>query len=104
MLIPTHRRPTTPGEILVEQFLKPLGISQTALAERLGIPIQRVNLIVNGKRNITPETAWLLAGALATTPEFWMNMQTGYDLAVSKPKKLPAPFPAAKKAGARDAA
>jgi len=103
MLIPTHRRPTSPGEILLEQFLKPLGISQTALAERLGIPIQRVNLIVNGKRGITSETAWLLAGALSTTPEFWMNMQTGYDLAVSKPKKLPAPFPGAKAAARQTA-
>lgn len=98
MLIPSNRPPIHPGELLDRQFLKPLGISQTALAARLGIPIQRVNLIINGKRGITPEMAWLLAGALDTTPDFWVNMQSGYDLSLSKPKKLPAPFPEAKAA------
>ena len=98
MLIPAHRPPTHPGELLDRLFLKPLSISQTALADRLGIPIQRVNLIINGKRGITSETAWLLAAALDTTPEFWMNMQTGFELSMSKPKKLPAAFPEAKAA------
>lgn len=98
MLIPTNRPPIHPGELLDRQFLKPLGISQTALAARLGIPIQRVNLIINGKRGITPETAWLLAAALDTTPELWVNMQTGYELSISKPKKLPPVFPKAKSA------
>jgi addiction module HigA family antidote len=79
-MIPEKGVTTHPGEVLLEEFLKPLEISQSRLAEHLGIPVQRVNELVNGKRGITPETAWLLAKALGTTPEFWMNLQTMYDL------------------------
>ena len=68
-MIPTHRIPTHPGEILLEEFLKPLGLSQAALARHLGIPLQRVNELVRGKRGLSPQTAWLLAGAFGTTPE-----------------------------------
>ena len=78
-MIPTNRIPTHPGEVLAEDFLKELDLSQVRLAEHLGIPVQRINELVNGKRGVTPETAWLLAGAFGSTPEFWMNLQTAYD-------------------------
>jgi antitoxin HigA-1 len=84
-MIPTHRIPTHPGEILLEEFLKPLGISQAALARHLGVPLQRVNEIVRGKRGISPETAWLLSGAFGTTPDYWVNMQAHHDLAADRP-------------------
>jgi len=86
-MLPTNRVPTHPGEILSEEFLKPLGVTQVALAEHVGVPIQRINELVRGKRGITPETAWLLAGALGTTPDFWVNLQSSYDLALSRPTK-----------------
>ncbi len=75
-----NRPPTPPGEILLEEFLKPLGMTQVALAEKMGVPIQRVNTLVNGKRGVTAETAILLADVLDTTPEFWMNLQVVFDL------------------------
>jgi addiction module HigA family antidote len=83
-LIPENRIPTHPGEMLFEEFLNPMGMTQVALAEHIGVPIQRVNEIVRGKRGISAETAWLLSGALGTTPEFWMNLQSGYDLAQNR--------------------
>ncbi len=82
---PVHRVPTHPGEILLEEFLVPLGQSQVALAEHLGVPVQRINELVRGKRGVTHETAWLLAQALNTTPEFWLNLQSAYDLARNRP-------------------
>jgi addiction module HigA family antidote len=86
-MIPENRIPTHPGVILGQEFLKPLGISQVALAAHLGVPVQRINELVRGKRGITPETAWLLAQALSTTPEFWVNLQAVYDLARSRPSQ-----------------
>lgn len=86
-MLPKNRIPNHPGEILLEDFLKPLGVSQVALAEHLGVPVQRINELVRGKRGVTPETAWLLAGALGTTPEFWINLQANHDLVRSRPKK-----------------
>ncbi len=86
-MLPKNRIPTHPGEILREEFLKPLGVSQVALAEHLGVPVQRINELVRGKRGVTSETAWLLAGALGTTPEFWINLQTNHDLARNRPRK-----------------
>ena len=86
-MVPKNRVPTHPGEILLEEFLAPLGITQVALAEHIGVPVQRVNEIVRGKRGITPETAWLLGEALGTTPQFWLNLQSNYELAVTKPRK-----------------
>ena len=86
-MLPENRIPTHPGEILQEQFLDPMDITQVALAKHLGIPVQRVNEIVRKKRGITPETAWLLAQAFDTTPDFWMNLQTNHDLALNRPKK-----------------
>jgi len=74
-MIPKNRRPTSPGEILREEFLTPKKMTQGDLAARLGVPIQRINLLVNGRRAVTAEKAILLAKALGTTPEFWMNLQ-----------------------------
>jgi addiction module HigA family antidote len=84
---PTHRIPTHPGEILREEFLVPLGLTQVSLAEHLGVPLQRVNELVRGRRGVTPETAWLLSQAFGTTPEFWLNLQASYDLAVTRPAR-----------------
>ena len=84
-MLPKKRIPTHPGEILREEFLDPMGLTQVELAEHLGIPTQRINEIVRGKRGVTPESAWLLAQALGTTPEFWMNLQAAHDLAAAKP-------------------
>jgi addiction module HigA family antidote len=86
-MIPKFRVPSHPGEILAEEFLRAGGITQSRLAEHLGIPVQRVNEIVKGKRGVSAETAWLLAGALGTTPEFWLNLQRDYDLAASRPRR-----------------
>ena len=86
-MIPAHRIPTHPGEIVREEFLKPLGVTQVALAAHLGIPLQRVNELVRGKRGVTPQTAWLLAQAFETTPEFWLNLQAAYDLARNRPAR-----------------
>lgn len=84
-MIPENRIPTHPGAILQREYLDPLGITQVALAAHLGVPVQRINELVRGKRGVTPETAWLLAQALGTTPEFWMNLQSAYDLARCRP-------------------
>lgn len=86
-MIPTHRTPTHPGEVLLEEFLDPMGLTQVAFAEHLNVSVQRINEIVKGKRGVTPETAWLFGQALGTTPEFWLNLQSTRDLAVSKPKQ-----------------
>ncbi|HIF92404.1 MAG TPA: addiction module antidote protein, HigA family [Myxococcales bacterium] len=87
---PEKRTPTHPGEILRADFLEPFGQSQVALAEHLDVSVQRVNELVRGKRGVTPEIAWLLSQALNTTPEFWLNLQTAFDLAVFRPaRKVP---------------
>ena len=82
---PEKRTPTHPGEILRLDFLEPLGQSQVALAEHLDVSVQRINELVRGKRGVTPETAWLLSQAFNTTPEFWLNLQSTYDLATTRP-------------------
>lgn len=74
------RRPTPPGEMLLEEFLKPSGITQVALAAKMGVPIQRVNGIISGRRAVTAETAILLARAMGTTAELWLNLQVAVDL------------------------
>jgi addiction module HigA family antidote len=84
---PKNRVPTHPGEVLLEEFLKPLGQTQVALAGHLGVPVQRINELVRGKRGVTPDTAWLLSQALGTTPEFWLNLQAAHDLALNRPRK-----------------
>lgn len=79
MLIP-NRKPIHPGEILNEEFLTPLGITQTRLAADIGVPVQRINLLVRGKRGVTPDTALRLARYLRTSPEVWLNLQQTWDL------------------------
>ena len=79
-MLPTHKVSPHPGEILLQEFLIPLKMPQSQFAKHLGIPFQRVNEIVKGKRGITAETAWLFSEALGTTPEFWMGLQSAHDL------------------------
>ena len=74
------RRPTSPGQMLLEECLKPAGITQVALAEKMGVPIQRVNGIIAGRRAVTADTAILLSRALGTTAELWLNLQVAVDL------------------------
>lgn len=81
-LVPIH-----PGEILDEEFLKPMKISQSKLARDIDVPTRRINEIVRGKRAITSDTAMRLAAYFGTTPEFWMNLQTTYDLRVLSQKQ-----------------
>ena len=97
-LIPTHRTPTHPGEILLEEFLGPMRITQRELANAIKVPYQRVNEIINGRRGITPSTALRLAKVFGVSADFWMNMQLRWDLyfarksesnALSKIKPLP---------------
>jgi addiction module HigA family antidote len=83
-MLPKNRPPTTPGEMLLEEFLRPLGMTQVALAARMGVPVQRVNGLVNGKRAITPETAILLARALKTSPQVWLHLQANHDLWIAQ--------------------
>ncbi len=71
---------TTPGEILAEEFLTPLGVSQYRLAKDIGISSRRINEIVQGKRAITPDTALRLGKYLGVSAQFWLNLQTRYDL------------------------
>lgn len=78
--VPTHREPTHPGEMLLEEFLKPMRLSQRDLAEGIRVPYQRVNELVNGKRGVTPGTALRLAKYFGNTPAFWMNLQLRWDL------------------------
>ena len=100
-MLPKNRPPTSPGEVLVEEFLGPLGMTQVELARRMNIPLQRVNTVVTGKRAITAETAVLLARVLGTSAAFWMNLQVAVDLwnaerklAATAPRKAAAPHKA----------
>ena len=88
--IPTHREPTHPGEMLLEEFLRPMGITQRQLSDAIKVPYQRVNEIINGKRGITPSTALRLAKYFGTSEDFWLNLQLRWDLyrAVRKEKEV----------------
>ena len=86
-MLPTDRVPTHPGEILELEFLQPMNLTEMALAQHLNIPVERINEVVQRKKGITPTTAWLFSQAFGTTPQFWMNLQTNYDLALSRPKE-----------------
>lgn len=79
-MLPSHRIATHPGQILLQEFIDPSGLTQAELARALAIPLNRVNELVRGKRGVTPETALLLAGYFKNSAEFWMNLQTAYDL------------------------
>jgi addiction module HigA family antidote len=80
--------PIHPGEILLEEFLKPLKISQNALSRDLDVPLQRINQIVLGKRAITVDTALRLAKYFGTTPELWLNLQARYELELARDTNL----------------
>jgi addiction module HigA family antidote len=78
--VPTHRDPTHPGEMLLEEFLNPMGLTQRELAMAIHVPYQRVNELVNKRRGVTPSTALRLAKYFGTSPDFWMNLQLRWDL------------------------
>ncbi len=85
--VPTHREPTHPGEILLEEFLKPLGMTQKDLANAIHVPYQRINEIINKKRGITPGTALRLAKFFGTSEDFWLNLQLRWNLYNAKKKE-----------------
>ena len=92
-----QREPTTPGEILHEEFLKPLSMSQADLADHIGCDVKVINRIVNGRSSVTAAMAIRLGAALRMSPEFWLNAQQAVDIyhASRKMKKVPAPIPLA---------
>ena len=91
------RKPTTPGEILTEEFLRPLGMTQAQLAKHIGCDVKVINRIVNGRSAVTAEMAIRLGAALRMTPEFWLNAQQAVDIyrAARRLKRVPAPLPLA---------
>ena len=89
MTIPMHREPTHPGEMLLREFLEPAGMTQVEAARQMGIPLNRLNEIIKGKRGITADTAWKLAALFDTTPESWMMLQANHDLYRAKHRALP---------------
>jgi len=98
--IPKHGPPTHPGEMLLEEFLKPLKITQSELAEKLGVSYPRVNELIHAKRGITPDTALRLEKLFGMEAQFWLNLQLAWDLyhvthsstakEIKKIKRLPA--------------
>jgi antitoxin HigA-1 len=78
--LPTHRPPTHPGEMLLEEFLNPLGITQSAFAIRLGVSFPRLNEVINGRRSVTPDTALRLAQVTGMSADFWLGLQQDWDL------------------------
>jgi addiction module HigA family antidote len=78
--VPTNRTPTHPGEILLEEFLNPMGLTQRDLADGIHVPYQRINDLVNGRRGMTPNTALRLAKFFGNSPASWMNLQLRWDL------------------------
>lgn len=78
--LPTHRAPTHPGEMLLEEFLKPLGVTQTAFAFRLGVSYPRLNEIIKGRRGVTVDTALRLEKVLGMSAGFWLGLQHDWDL------------------------
>jgi len=79
-MLPAHRVSSHPGQVLLKEFLQPLGLTQVKLAKAINIPQNRVNELIRGKRGMTPETALLLAEYFSNSAEFWMNLQTAHDL------------------------
>lgn len=98
--IPTHGPPTHPGAMLLEEFLKPLGMTQVDLAERIGVSFPRVNELINGKLGVTPDTALRLERLFGMEAQFWLNLQLAWDLyrathspaakAIRKIRRLPS--------------
>ena len=79
-----ERPPVPPGEILIEEFLRPLGLSQTEAAARMDMPLNRLNEIIRGRRGVSARTALRLSDLLGTTPQFWLNLQAAVDLYQAK--------------------
>ena len=79
-MLPTHRIATHPGQVLLQEFLEPMKLTQKELAQSMGIPLNRINELIRGKRGVTPETALLLSGYFENSAEFRINLQTTYDL------------------------
>ncbi len=86
--VPTSRTPTHPGEMLLEEFLNPMGLTQRELADAIHVPYQRINDLVNGRRGITPSTALRLAKFFGMTPDFWMNLQLHWDLYFAQKEEM----------------
>ena len=78
--VPTNRQPTRPGEMLLEEFLKPMGLTQQEISQALGLPYQRINELINGRRALTPSTALRLAKYFGNSAGFWMSLQLRWDL------------------------
>ena len=78
--VPTHREPTHPGEMLLEEFLDPMGLSQRDVSEAIGVPYQRINELVNRHRGVSPSTALRLSKFLGTSADFWLHLQQRWDL------------------------
>lgn len=102
--VPTDRTPTHPGEMLLEEFLKPMGLTQQELADAIHVPYQRVNELVNGKRGLTPSTALRLEKFLGMSASFWLNLQLRWDLYFAQRAEEGAlatitPYPTAKATG-----
>ena len=88
----TSRVPTHPGEILLHEFLEPLGVDVCELAQHMGIAEDELKSVVSGRANMTSRLAWLLSMAFGTTPRFWMNLQSSYALASDRPEREIPPF------------
>jgi addiction module HigA family antidote len=88
------KNPVTPGEMLVEEFLKPLAITQKAFANHIGVDTKTINRVINGHTGVTPELAMKFAAALSTSPEFWLNLQHAVDIwkVHQRSKELPKPL------------
>jgi addiction module HigA family antidote len=103
-MLPLHRVSTHPGQVLLKEFLEPLGLTQLKLAKAIHIPQNRVNELVRGKRGVSPETALLLADYFKNSAEFWMNLQTAYDLTrVRAERKQPMAVPRSRSRSAQKA-
>jgi addiction module HigA family antidote len=85
--VPTSRTPTHPGEMLREEFLVPMGITQRELADAIRVPYQRINDLVNGRRGVSTSTALRLAKFFGTSPDFWLNLQLRWDLYFAQEKE-----------------
>jgi addiction module HigA family antidote len=88
--VPTHRPPTHPGEMLLEEFLIPMELTQRNLAKAIHVPYQRINEIINKRRGITPSTALRLSRFFGVSEDFWMNLQLRWDLYFSREKEAVA--------------
>ncbi len=87
MRIPTNRQPTHPGEMLREEFLIPMNLTQKELADSIQVPYQRINEIISGKRGVTPSTALRLAKYFGMNADFWLNLQIKFDLYLAQKKE-----------------